>query len=298
MKKDVFVKGTRLIITSVFFVSMFFTDRTVRKVIAAVIILWLLIVMVTLSIRGRKRRHGKTGKTKKKPQMGFLSRPFIWEDEPTGHPGNESPAAPLSPSDGSIPKENIMTDGEIRTMKQHIALRIADKLKSAYPASVWQWTKEPTLKELLSGITIRIAVENMDKYTHADICFDRFGCIHVEPMTIGEFASASPETTAADERTDDASPSDPSVVDVRVWYELIGQKVLNEQISSLNAKGHSMLSINEKGDILVKRQKSEAILATLESFPSANYWKELVELLTEDGLKAKIAGSKLQVSWI
>ena len=138
MKKDVFVKGTRLITTAVFFVSMFFTDRTVRKVIAAVIILWLLIVMVTLSIRGRKRRHGKTGKTKKKPLMGFLSRPFIWEDEPTGHPGKESPAAPLSPSDGSIPKENIMTDGEIRTMKQHIALRIADKLKSAYPASVWQ----------------------------------------------------------------------------------------------------------------------------------------------------------------
>lgn len=179
-------------------------------------------------------------------------------------------------------------------MLLHIALRITEKLKSAYPQSVWQWKDTPSLQDILAGGTVRILVENMDTYTHADISFDRFGRIHVEPMTIGAFAEPSADNPDDAEET----PPKPSVVDVRVWYELVGQKVLESQITDLNANGHTKLTIKENGDIVVNRQKKEMLKGTLDSFPAKSYWEELVLLLAEDELKGKITGNTLQVSWI
>ncbi|WP_289771445.1 hypothetical protein [Faecalibaculum rodentium] len=188
-------------------------------------------------------------------------------------------------------------------MLLHISLRITEKLKSAYPQSVWQWKDTPSLQGILAGGTVRILVENMDAYTHADISFDRFGRIHVEPMTIGSFAEPSGNGTSAGPGTGDADaaeemPPEPSVVDVRVWYELVGQKVLETQITDLNANGHTKLTIKENGDIVVNRQKKEVLKGTLDSFPAKSCWEELVLLLAEDELKGKIAGNTLQVSWI
>ncbi len=184
-------------------------------------------------------------------------------------------------------------------MLLHISLRITEKLKSAYPQSVWQWKDTPSLQGILNGKTIRILVENMDTYTHADISFDRFGRIHVEPMVIGSFAKPSGiDSKTVSAAAADETPAEPSVVDVRVWYELFGQKVLEEQITDLNANGHSMLTIKENGDIVINRQKKEVLKATLDSFPEKNYWKELVSVLEENELKGKITGNGLQISWI
>ena len=188
-------------------------------------------------------------------------------------------------------------------MLLHISLRITEKLKSAYPQSVWQWKDTPSLQGILAGGTVRILVENMDAYTHADISFDRFGRIHVEPMTIGSFAEPSGNGTSAGTGTGDADaaeemPPEPSVVDVRVWYELVGQKVLETQITDLNANGHTKLTIKENGDVVVNRQKKEMLKGTLDSFPTKGCWDELVALLAEDELKGKITGNTLQVSWI
>lgn len=179
-------------------------------------------------------------------------------------------------------------------MLLHISLRITEKLKSAYPQSVWQWKDTPSLQDILAGGTTRILVENMDAYTHADISFDRFGRIHVEPMTVGSFA----EPSAGGPDDAEETPPEPSVVDVRVWYELVGQKVLESQITDLNANGHTKLTIKENGDIVVTRQKKEMLKGTLDSFPAKSYWEELVLLLAEDELKGKITGNTLQVSWI
>ena len=192
---------------------------------------------------------------------------------------------------------------EAETMLLHISLRITEKLKSAYPQSVWQWKDTPSLQGILAGGTVRILVENMDAYTHADISFDRFGRIHVEPMTIGSFAEPSGNGTSAGPGTGDADaaeemPPEPSVVDVRVWYELVGQKVLESLITDLNANGHTRLTIKENGDVVVNRQKKEMLKGTLDSFPAKGCWDELVVLLAEDELKGKIAGNTLQVSWI
>jgi hypothetical protein len=86
-------------------------------------------------------------------------------------------------------------------------------------------------------------------------------------------------------------------VDVAVWYELIGQKVLDTVITELNANGHTRLSIKENGDIVSLRQKKETVQATLDAFPGKNYWDELLPILKENELKGKIAGDQLQISW-
>ena len=134
----------------------------------------------------------------------------------------------------------------------------------------------------------------------ADISFDRFGRIHVEPMVIGSFAEAENGTNAKPQPggADEETTPEPSVVDVRVWYELIGQKVLEELITDLHANGHSMLTIKENGDIVVSCQKKKILKATLDSFPGKTYWKELLSILEENELKGKISDNSLQVSWI
>lgn len=219
------------------------------------------------------------------------------EEIPSSAPVQENPEEPVPPANPAFPASDSR---EYETMLLHIALRITEKLKSAYPQAVWQWKDTPDLQNILKGGTIRILVENMDTYTHADISFDRFGRIHVEPMVIGSFADtenradAKPEPGGADEET----TPEPSVVDVRVWYELIGQKVLEELITDLNANGHSMLTIKENGDIVVSCQKKKILKATLDSFPGKTYWKELISILEENELKGKISDNSLQVSWI
>ena len=195
----------------------------------------------------------------------------------------------------SIPqKDPDRLEKENDLMLRHIALRITDKLKSAYPQAVWQWREKPALSSVLAGDTIRICVENMAQYTHADISFDRFGRIRIEPMVIGEFI---PEEKL-DSSTAEETAVEPPVVDVRVWYELIGQKILEEQITDLNANGHSRLTVKENGDIVITRQKKEVFRTHLEAFPPKSYWPELLNVLNENELKGKISGNQLQISWI
>ncbi len=195
----------------------------------------------------------------------------------------------------SIPqKDPDRLEKENDLMLRHIALRITDKLKSAYPQAVWQWREKPALSSVLAGDTVRICVENMAQYTHADISFDRFGRIRIEPMVIGEFIpEEKPDSSAAEE-----TAAEPPVVDVRVWYELIGQQILEEQITDLNANGHSRLTVKENGDIVITRQKKEVFRTHLEAFPPKSYWPELLNVLNENELKGRISGNQLQISWI
>lgn len=241
--------------------------------------IWLLIVGGSFILKQLKKRKGK----KKTIQLIKVNR--------------SAPLPELEPTPVIVPPVPTSTENEQdqALMMQHIALRIAEKLKSAYPQSTWQWLKKPTVHELLNGATTRIKVDGMDKYTHADITFDRFGRIHITPMEIGLFGATTSNT---DNDENEESRKEPPVVDVKAWYELIGQTVLETQITNLNANGHSKLTIKENGDIVINRQKKEVLVTTLDAFPEKNYWDELVKLLEENELNAKIAGNGLQVSWI
>lgn len=294
MRKNVFSRSIKILIVSLLLLAVFFQKERSQKLMAAALILWLAITAGIFLFR-------KSGKLAKKcsafsASLKQAGRTAKAPAEKTAEPepaADAEPAAPAKPAPDSR---------ETETMLLHISLRITEKLKSAYPQSVWQWKDTPSLQDILAGGTVRILVENMDAYTHADISFDRFGRIHVEPMTIGSFAEPSGNGTGAGPKAGSAdaaeeTPPEPSVVDVRVWYELVGQKVLESQITELNANGHTKLTIKENGDIVVNRQKKEMLKGTLDSFPAKSYWEELVLLLAEDELKGKITGNTLQVSW-
>ena len=295
MRKNVFNGSIKFLIITLLLLAVFFQKEHSQKLMALAIVLWIAITAGIFLLRKTGKPARKRGTRPTRPirirrtaRTRAPAERTAWEEPET------EPSSPAKPAPDSR---------EAEAMLLHISLRITEKLKSAYPQSVWQWKDAPSLQHILAGSTVRILVENMDAYTHADISFDRFGRIHVEPMTIGSFAEPSGNGTSAGPGTGDADaaeemPPEPSVVDVRVWYELVGQKVLETQITDLNANGHTKLTIKENGDIVVNRQKKEVLKGTLDSFPAKSCWEELVLLLAEDELKGKIAGNTLQVSWI
>ena len=284
MRKNVFSRSIKILIVSLLLLAVFFQKERSQKLMALAVILWIAVTAGIFLFR-------KSGKLAKKCSAFFAS---LKQARHIAKAAADTPAEAEPETEPASPAKPAPDSRETETMLLHISLRITEKLKSAYPQSVWQWKDTPSLQDILAGGTVRILVENMDAYTHADISFDRFGRIHVEPMTIGAFA----EHSADDPDDAEETPPEPSVVDVRVWYELVGQKVLESQITDLNANGHTKLTIKENGDIVVNRQKKEMLKGTLDSFPAKSYWDELVLLLAEDELKGKITGNTLQVSWI
>ena len=297
MRKPIFTKSIKILIVSLLLLAVFFRKERSQKLMALAFILWAVVTVGILLFRqsGKLFKKCRALCSALKQKIGqMMESP---EEIPSPFPVQEHPEEPVPPAKPSFPASDSW---EYETMLLHIALRITEKLKSAYPQAVWQWRDTPDLRNILKGGTIRIMVENMDTYTHADISFDRFGRIHVEPMVIGSFADAENGTGAKPQSgdADEETAAEPSVVDVRVWYELIGQKVLEELITDLNANGHSMLTIRENGDIVVSCQKKKVLKATLDSFPGKAYWKELVSILEENELNGKISDDSLQVSWI
>lgn len=293
MKKSVFTRSIKILIITLLLLAVFFQKERSQKLMALALILWIAVTAGIFLLR-------KSGKLTKKcgAFFAFLKNAGQMVKASAEKPAEESTIV-AAETDPTRPAAPAPDSRETETMLLHIALRITEKLKSAYPQSVWQWKDTPSLQNILAGGTMRIMVENMDTYTHADISFDRFGRIHVEPMVIGSFAdvengaNAKPESGTGEETT-----PEPSVVDVRVWYKLIGQTVLEKLITDLNANGHSMLTIKENGDIVVSCQKKKILKATLDSFPGKTYWKELISILEENELKGKISDNSLQVSWI
>ena len=293
MRKTVFTRSIKILIITLLLLAVFFQKERSQKLMAIALILWIAVTAGIFLLR-------KSGKLTKKCGAFFASLKNAGQMvKASAEKPAEENTITAAETDPIRPAAPVPDSRETETMLLHISLRITEKLKSAYPQSVWQWKDTPSLQNILAGGTMRIMVENMDTYTHADISFDRFGRIHVEPMVIGSFADVENGTNAKPESgTGEETTPEPSVVDVRVWYELIGQTILEKLITDLNANGHSMLTIKENGDIVVSCQKKKILKATLESFPGKTYWKELISILEENELKGKISDNSLQVSWI
>ena len=282
MKKKVFTKSIRVLIVLLLAEAALAPKQYSQIMMAVTMVLWLAVMGMSFLDRYMKKvRKGRPAKV-------FDPKDTKWQVCPVPVPGEPETDSGIAKISGNT----MVSEDGLELMMQQVSLRISEKLKSAYPDAVWQWGKKASLMELLSGTTVRIKVENMAEYSHADITFDRFGRIHVEPLTVGSFG-----TSQSAEETEEVS-SEPSVVDVRAWYELIGQKILEAQIVELNAKGYSKLSIKENGDIVIQRQKKESLVTTLEAFPEKKYWNELVAILEENELNARVAGETVQVSWI
>ena len=288
MQKTIFTKSLRILITSLLLLAVFFQKER-SQLLIVVFLIWLFVIIATVLWKPIRNliNHLKSLAEKSRNTNTPQPIPPVCESEITKTD---------NPVTNPTLHQEVLQEHQEEMMLRHIALRITDKLKSAYPHATWQWQGKPLLQNILQGSTVRISVEDMAEFTHADITFDRFGRIHVEPMIIGSFA-ASPVPDATEAVPAEAEP-EPPVVDVNVWYELIGQKALENIITELNANGYTKLSIKENGDIVINRKKKESVQATLDAFPGKPYWEELITVLEENELKGKVTGSCLQVSWI
>lgn len=289
MQKTIFTKSLRILITSLLLLAVFFQKERSQLLMVVVFLIWLFVIIATVLWKPIRNliNHLKSLAEKSRNTNTPQPIPPVCESEITKTD---------NPVTNPTLHQEVLQEHQEEMMLRHIALRITDKLKSAYPHATWQWQGKPLLQNILQGSTVRISVEDMAEFTHADITFDRFGRIHVEPMIIGSFA-ASPVPDATEAVPAEAEP-EPPVVDVNVWYELIGQKALENIITELNANGYTKLSIKEYGDIVINRKKKESVQATLDAFPGKPYWEELITVLEENELKGKVTGSCLQVSWI
>ena len=288
MKNTIFTRGIQILIVTLLILAVLKGKYTQQLMLGAILV-WLMVTAGAFIIR-RFQERGKN----RRPILSTIRQRLsaFWEKC-----GNPEPAPEQETPERKEPPQEAMTEQELETMLHHISLRISDKIKSAYPQAVWRFTDPPSLRGLLAGKTVRIEVEDMEQYTHADISFDRIGRIHVEPMVIGVFGEAT-ESPAGPDEPEGKTPPGPSVVDVQVWYDLIGQKALESLITELHANGYSKLIIKANGDVVINRQKKEVLQATLEAFPAKNYWEELISILEENELNGKIAGDSLQISWI
>ena len=289
MQKTIFTKSLRILITSLLLLAVFFQKERSQLLMVVVFLIWLFVIIATVLWKPIRNliNHLKSLAEKSRNTNTPQPIPPVCESEITKTD---------NPVTNPTLHQEVLQEHQEEMMLRHIALRITDKLKSAYPHATWQWQGKPLLQNILQGSTVRISVEDMAEFTHADITFDRFGRIHVEPMIIGSFA-ASPVPDATEAVPAEAEP-EPPVVDVNVWYELIGQKALENIITELNANGYTIRSIKENGDIVIYRKKKESVQATLDAFPGKPYWEELITVLEENELKGKVTGSCLQVSWI
>ena len=289
MQKTIFTKSLRILITSLLLLAVFFQKERSQLLMVVVFLIWLFVIIATVLWKPIRNliNHLKSLAEKSRNTNTPQPIPPVCESEITKTD---------NPVTNPTLHQEVLQEHQEEMMLRHIALRITDKLKSAYPHATWQWQGKPLLQNILQGSTVRISVEDMAEFTHADITFDRFGRIHVEPMIIGSFA-ASPVPDATEAVPAEAEP-EPPVVDVNVWYELIGQKALENIITELNANGYTKLSIKENGDIVINRKKKESVQATLDAFPGKPYWEELITVLEENELKGKVTGSCPQVSWI
>lgn len=287
MKPKFFSKSLKILIITLLLLAVLFNKSLSQKLMLAAILIWIGGTLCFL-FGGRLSAFIKSMYM----HWSAVERTPLFHAEKNC---NDEKETVLEPLPCAAPAAPVTHTSENRRMLQHISLRITEKLKSAYPDATWQWEEKPDLTAILEGKTFRIMTDGMEKFTHADVHFDQYARIRITPLIVGEFSSAA-ETVSAQEADNDGT-TEPPVVDVNSWYELIGRDVLDNIITELNANGHTRLAVKENGDIVISRNKKDTLKGTLEQFPPKNYWKEFLQLLEEYELHGKEEKDRIIISW-
>lgn len=174
---------------------------------------------------------------------------------------------------------------------RYLNCRISDKLKSAYPEVTWCWEADQPELLALKGGTGRIALHQAGEYTHAEITVDQYARIDFKMLRMVNLNSLIP---GADKKKDQGEPA---TTDASAWFDLVGRQQLTAIITELNTRGHSKLSIAENGDVFVVEDDAPAKQDTLDNLPGKNFWQDLVQLISDTGVKARVDGEQLRVSW-
>lgn len=153
MKKNVFTKNIQILIIALIILTVILPKEHSQTGMIIFLAIWLTGNLV-FKLLNHKESIVVFFRNKKSVKKQTTNTPIPMPHEakiPTPHPVPES-------------KDITLTETHADIILCHLSLRISDKIKSAYPKAVWQWIVKPSLLDLLNGMTVRISVENMDKY--------------------------------------------------------------------------------------------------------------------------------------
>lgn len=258
-----------MLVLAILVIMAFFRGPHSQWLVIGAMGAWALFILTAFAIIGSKALREKISKLiAKRPKRKAKTKTFI------------------------VPEINGQPE---KILLRHVNCRITDKLKSAYPEATWQWCEHTPVKLAAEGGTGRIKTSETGEYNYADVIIDQYARIKFNMMKIVSLddAVAAPEGTVAQAKTE-AEP----IVDVEVWYDLLGREVLQEIITELNAHGHSCLAINELGEVfVVDSEGNETKLEKLENLPKKKWWGELAKLFCDNGLKPCVEEDRIFLSW-
>lgn len=297
MRHSVFSTSIKILIVTLILLAVCFNREVSQYLMIGAASLWLVILIGCLLSKKLCRLVGALAHSTRGTVQAFYRQRQESAEERASYALESAKPEPVQEAATIEPEKQTpgLTSEDQETMLRHIALRITEKLKSAYPDATWVWQDKPELKAVLNGQTVRIITDGIENNTHADISFDRYARVHIDMLVVEEFAAKTAEQPEASVPEAEKAPD---VVDVRVWYDLIGRNTLETLVTDLNANGHTRLTIKENGDIVIIRNKKEEIKTHLENFPTKNYWNELINIFKENELKAVARKDGLGISWV
>lgn len=270
MEAKIFTKSIQFLILAMLVIMALFRGPHSQWLIIGAVGIWVLFILTTFAVNGSKSIKEKISNlmAKRPKRQKRKAQTFI------------------------VPE---ISDPPEKILLRHVNCRITDKLKSAYPNATWEWWEEAPVKLAAKGGTGRIKTSETGEYNYADVTIDRFARIKFNMMKIVSLddAVAVSENAAAPVKTE-AEP----MVDVEVWYDLMGRDALQEIITELNAHGHSCLIIKELGEVCVMDgDGNETKLEELENLPKKKWWSELAKVFRDNGLKTIIEENHIILSW-
>ena len=269
MKAKTFTRSIQFLIITMLAIMAFFRGPHSQWLIIGTVGIWALFILTTLSITGSNSIKEKIAKL-------IANRP----------------KRPKKKAKSFIVPE--IADSPEKILLRHVNCRITDKLKSAYPDATWEWCEETPVKLATKGGTGRIKTTETGEYNYADVTIDQYARIKFNMMKIVSLDDAVASEGAVAPTKTEAEP----VVDVEVWYDLMGRDVLQEIITELNAHGHSYLVIKELGEVcVVDGEGKETKLEELENLPKKKWWSELAKVFCDNGLKPSVEEDRIILSW-
>ena len=126
----------------------------------------------------------------------------------------------------------------------HVNYRITAMLHAAYPNARWEWLADKPSRFAVEGGTARIRVYGIPDFDYADVKLDQKANLDCSLVKLSPLVAGASDT----------QPPNRQPVNPRVWFETRGRAVLEALVTDLNSRGHSSLTVQENGEVLVKRQ--------------------------------------------
>jgi hypothetical protein len=281
MNENSFFKSTQTLLLALLLLLAFFREPRHQWMYIAVFGLWAAFWVLRLLAGSFKR----LGRLLKKTRKTIAS----W------HQKRSAAAKPETAAETC--RRPAETDCSVdRLLMGHVNFRITDKLKAVFPDAVWKWT-DAHPEQIARGGAGRIRIESAGEYTHADVMVDDRFRISFMMMKIVNLSDVAANLTDSISDTEVSEPPEPAAVNPADWYEWIGKEILHEVITELNTRGYSKVFIKETGDVYVVEDGNEAVKAVLKNLPGKYLWSDLVGVLNDNELHAKIDTDRIEVAW-